>query len=87
MRGVSRGCGLKVYVNTVFDEIFSADAQEVVLPGDEGELSLMDFHQPIVCRLIKGNLKIISGKKIDNIHIIDGVAHMEGNTLKIMAEV
>lgn len=78
---------MKVYVNTVFEEIFSGDAREVVLPGDEGELSVMDFHQPIVCRLAKGNLKIISKKKVDNIRIVDGVAHMEGNTLKIMAEV
>ena len=81
---------MRVYLNTVFDELYSQDAREVVLPGDEGELSLMDFHQPVICRLIEGNIRIISSltrHKEDNIHILDGVAHMEGNVLKIMAEV
>ena len=78
---------MKVYINTVFDELYSQDAREVILPGDEGELSIMDFHQPVICRLIEGNIKIISRQKEDLIRIKDGVAHMEGNTLKIMAEV
>ncbi len=79
---------MKVYLKTVFDEIYSRnDAREVVLPGDEGELSIMDFHQPLICRLTEGNVKILSSQKIDFIKIKDGVAHMEGNTLKIMAEI
>jgi F-type H+-transporting ATPase subunit epsilon len=88
---------MKVYINTVFEEIYSGDAKEVVLPGDEGELSLMDFHQPIVCRLISGVVKIIPPKtkasegpslnSVKSIQIVDGIAHMEGDTLNIMAEV
>lgn len=79
---------MRVYLNTVFEELYSADAREVVLPGDDGELSVMDFHQPVVCRLIEGDVKIISSqKKEKTIHILDGVAHMEGNILQIMAEV
>ena len=78
---------MKVYLNTVFDELYSGDAREVVLPGDEGELSIMEFHQPVICRLIEGNIRIRSRQKEDLIKIKDGVAHMEKNTLKIMAEV
>lgn len=78
---------MKVYLNTVFDEIYSRnDASQVVLPGDEGELSIMDFHQPVICRLTEGSVKILSSQKVDFIKIKDGVAHMEGNTLKIMVE-
>jgi F0F1-type ATP synthase epsilon subunit len=91
---------MKVRVNTVFEEVYSAEAEEVILPGDEGELSIMDFHQPIVCRLAKGAVRIISRlpastklaggqahRSVKSIPIIDGIAHMEGDTLKIMAEV
>ena len=79
---------MKVYINTVFDEIFSSEAREVVLPGEEGELSVMDFHQPIICRLAAGRIKIISSqKKEELIPVMNGVAHMEGNVLSIMAEV
>ncbi|MDO8536205.1 MAG: hypothetical protein Q7S30_04275 [Candidatus Omnitrophota bacterium] len=78
---------MKVYINTVFEEVYSGEAKEVVLPGDEGELSVMNFHQPIVCRLAKGTVKIISHRNVKSIPVIDGIAHMEGNVLKIMAEV
>ena len=78
---------MKVYINTVFEEVCSTEAEEVVLPGDEGELSLMNFHQPIVCRLTKGVVRIISPHSVKSIPITDGIAHMEGDTLKIMAEV
>ncbi len=78
---------MKVYINTVFEEVYSGDAKEVVLPGDEGELSLMNFHQPIVCRLAKGTVRIILPQGVKSIPITDGIAHMEGDTLKIMAEV
>jgi len=47
-----------------------------------------DFHQPIICRLAAGKIKIISSQKEERlIPVIDGVAHMEGNVLNIMAEV
>ena len=78
---------MKVYINTVFEEVYSGEAKEVILPGDEGELSVMDFHQPIVCRLAQGAVRIISHRSVKSIPIIDGIAHMEGDTLKIMAEV
>ena len=78
---------MKVYINTVFEEVYSAQAEEVVLPGDEGELSVMNFHQPIVCRLTKGVVRIILNRSVKSIPVIDGIAHMEGNILKIMAEV
>ena len=78
---------MKVYINTVFEEVYSGEAKEVVLPGDGGELSIMNFHQPIVCRLAAGAVKIISHRSVKSIPIMDGIAHMEGDTLKIMAEV
>ena len=78
---------MRVLINTVFEEVYSGDAKEVVLPGDEGELSIMDFHQPIVCRLTKGAVRIIAHRSVKSIPITDGIAHMEGDTLRIMAEV
>jgi len=79
--------GVKVYINTVFEQVYSGEAKEVVLPGNEGELSIMDFHQPIVCRLAKGAIKIIAHRSVKSIPITDGIAHMEGDMLKVMAEV
>jgi len=78
---------MRLRINTVFEEIHSGEAEEVVLPGEDGELSVKDFHQPIVCRLMAGAIRIIARRSVKSIHITDGIAHMEGDTLKIMAEV
>ncbi len=55
----------------------------VVLPGEEGELSVMDFHQEIVACLKKGIVKV---DKKHSIRIKKGIARMEGNELSILVE-
>jgi len=55
----------------------------VVLPGEEGELSVMDFHQEIVACLKDGIVKI---DKKHSIHIKKGIARMEGNELSVLVE-
>ena len=56
---------------------------EVILPGAEGELCLLDFHQPIVSYLKKGVIKIKPGHSI---RIKKGIARMEGNELVVLIE-
>ncbi|MDP8297481.1 MAG: hypothetical protein RAP41_04780 [Candidatus Orphnella occulta] len=55
----------------------------VILPGEEGELSIMDFHQPIVACLKEGTVKIDHS---DSIRIKKGIARMEGNELSVLVE-
>ncbi|MDP8297384.1 MAG: hypothetical protein RAP41_04285 [Candidatus Orphnella occulta] len=55
----------------------------VILPGEEGQLSIMDFHQPIVACLKKGVIKIDQSRSIQ---IKSGIARMEGNVLSVLVE-
>lgn len=55
----------------------------VVLPGEEGELSIMDFHQPIVACLKEGTVKI---DETHSVHIKKGITRMEGNELFVLVE-
>lgn len=46
---------------TVLDQanvIFNGIAGSVVLPGDEGEFEILDFHKPIVSFLTRGDIVI-----------------------------
>jgi F0F1-type ATP synthase epsilon subunit len=55
----------------------------VVLPGEEGEFSVMDFHQEIVACLKEGMVRV------DEKHFIrikKGIARMERNELSILVE-
>ncbi|MDD5116412.1 MAG: hypothetical protein PHW98_05045 [Candidatus Omnitrophica bacterium] len=56
---------------------------EVVLPGEEGELSIMDFHQPIISCLKDGSIRIDNKAPIV---IKSGVASMRDNQLVILVE-
>ena len=65
--------------STIFRELVSI----VVLPGEEGELSILDFHQPIIACLKDGMVRI------DNIApmvIKSGIASMQDNELVILVE-
>ncbi|MBU3933422.1 MAG: hypothetical protein KKH11_01995 [Candidatus Omnitrophica bacterium] len=55
----------------------------VVLPGEEGEFSVLDFHQPIVSCLKEGVVKIDEKQPVP---IKRGIARMEGNELFILVE-
>ena len=56
---------------------------EVILPGAEGELCILDFHQPIISYLKKGIIRIEPGPSIG---IKKGIARMEGNELVVLVE-
>lgn len=63
--------------------IFKDTASEVVLPGEEGELSILDFHQPIVSRLKDGVVKV---DQKHSIRIKKGIAKMEKDELFVLVE-
>lgn len=54
----------------------------VILPGEEGELSVLDFHQHMIAKLKKGTVKV------DKYHMFieKGIAKAEDNELVILAE-
>jgi len=55
---------------------------QAVLPGEDGQLCIMDFHQPIVSCLKKGLLKIDD----KSIAIKNGIARMYADKLVILVE-
>jgi F0F1-type ATP synthase epsilon subunit len=63
----------------MFEDIVSS----AVLPGSDGEISILDFHQPIIACLRSGVIKI--NNKI-SITIKEGIAGMDDNKMIILAE-
>jgi F0F1-type ATP synthase epsilon subunit len=57
------------------DELYTGLAQEVILPTKDGQLTILDFHQPIVSRLSAGVI-CIDKRKIFKIK--DGIIKMSG---------
>ncbi|MDD5408590.1 MAG: hypothetical protein PHC71_00645 [Candidatus Omnitrophica bacterium] len=65
--------------STIFQELASL----VVLPGEEGELSILDFHQPVISCLKDGIIRI-DGKP--PMVIKNGIASMQDNELIVLVE-
>ncbi len=65
--------------STIFQELASV----VVLPGEDGELSILDFHQPIISCLQDGLIRI---DNITPMAIKNGIASMQNNELVVLVE-
>ena len=57
----------------------------IVLPGQEGELSILDFHQPVIACLKAGLIKV-DAKTPASIKIKKGIAGMNGRELIVLVE-
>lgn len=89
---------MRVSVLDTWEALYEGNAQEVLLPGDDGELGILDFHHPMLCRLRQGVIQILrraqppGGRgrgraQIDaRIPIRDGIARMAGNELTVLVE-
>jgi len=78
--------------------VFEGNVEEAILPGEDGELCVLDFHHPFLYRLRRGmiqlkrsgarpGVRVMGGQRAEvRIAIMDGVARMAGNELVIVGE-
>ena len=60
---------------------FAGTANRIVLPGEEGELSVMDFHAPMLCALTNGSVQIDDTV----VAVRGGLARVDRNIVTIVA--
>lgn len=65
----------KITLLTPKEELYVGFAEEVILPTEEGQLTVLDFHQPMLTRLTKG---VISVDKRWLFSINDGIINTTG---------
>lgn len=68
----------KVILLTPKEELYVGLALKVVLPAEGEELTILDFHQPILTRLTKGTISIDDRWLFS---IKDGVVQVSGSEL------
>jgi len=68
---------------TKAENLYEDSVSEVVLPGEEGELTILDFHQSIVSCLKEGSI-IVDDKEL--LSIKQGIAKMYDSQLAILVE-
>jgi F0F1-type ATP synthase epsilon subunit len=77
---------MHVVIRDVKGVFFDGFVKEVILPGEDGELSIWDFHQTLVSCLREGDIILGFGKDMPkkSVHINAGVAKFERSELGIM---
>lgn len=74
---------MRVLVLGLKQIIWQGRTKEVVLPTDDGEMCVLDFHQPFLVKLNKGDIRLGAG--VSKVPIAEGIARMLGNELTILA--
>jgi len=66
--------------------LFEGFTRQAILPGEDGEFSVWDFHQTLIAALKKGMVILHSGKTIapERIEIGSGIATLDRNELMIL---
>ena len=72
---------LRVTMFQACRRLFGGTATQVVLPGTEGEVGVLDFHAPMLCALAEGEVQIDAAR----IPVRGGLARVEHNTVTILA--
>ncbi|MGB0272797.1 MAG: ATP synthase F1 subunit epsilon [Opitutales bacterium] len=67
-------------------KVFSAEADQVVLPTESGETGILTGHVPLVTKLIAGELKVLKGGQADFIAVDHGFVKVLGNTVSVLTE-
>ncbi|MFY9403013.1 MAG: hypothetical protein WAQ07_06400 [Candidatus Omnitrophota bacterium] len=62
--------------------IWEGQADQVALPAKEGQMCVLDFHQPFAARLMNGSI-VFNNKKIE---VKDGIAYMRSNNLTVFVQ-
>jgi F0F1-type ATP synthase epsilon subunit len=79
--------------------IWKGRSKEVILPVEDGEVCILDFHQPFLIRLRKGDVRFsVFGSRLSvlaehrapstehRVPIQDGIAFMRSNELTVFVE-
>ena len=72
---------LRVTLFQARHRLFNGTATQVVLPGEEGELAVLDFHAPMLWALTEGDVQIDEAY----FPVRSGIARVERNVVTIVA--
>lgn len=79
---------IHVEVVSAEEQIFSGEAEFVVLPGEAGELGIYPHHTPLVTRIKPGAVRINMPGQVDEVYVFvaGGVLEVEPTAVTVLAD-
>lgn len=66
--------------------VFAGEADQVDLPGAEGDLGVLAGHAPIVTALRPGIVRVVAHGRDEKFVVLGGVAEFSASTLNVLAD-
>ena len=79
---------IHVDVVSAEEQIFSGEAEYVVLPGESGELGIYPKHTPLITRIRPGvvRIKLADKAELDTVFVAGGILEVQPNTVTVLAD-
>jgi F-type H+-transporting ATPase subunit epsilon len=66
--------------------LMSVDADQVVVPGDDGDFTVLAGHAPVISTLLPGVLDVTAGSVRKRLFVKSGFAEVDPTRLTVLAE-
>lgn len=77
---------LTVDILTPQAQIFSGEADEVLVPTVKGELGILPNHVSLLTQLLPGELQVKNGSKTESIAIMGGYLEVNANKVNVLGD-
>ncbi len=77
---------LKVKIVTPYRALAEVEADEVVIPGEAGEMGILPGHAALVSTLGMGELRCVSGGEVKRLAVFGGFVEVDRDVVTVMAE-
>lgn len=77
---------LTVDVLTPQAQVFSGEADEVLVPTVTGELGILPNHVSLLTQILPGELKVVNGSKTEIIAIMGGYLEVNANKVNVLGD-
>lgn len=67
-------------------EIFSGEADVVIVPGEGGELGILPEHMPLLTRVKPGTIRIQKGSEEEIIYVSGGMMEVQPDRVTVLAD-
>ncbi len=66
--------------------LFESDAESVIVPGEEGQMTILGRHAPLLSTLTKGSVNVATGSGNKSFDITEGFIEVSEDSVTILAK-
>ncbi len=74
----------KLIITKIDEPVFNGEALSVTLPGEDGELTVLPHHEPLITRLKQGTISVTTESGTEQYPVESGVVEIANNSVTVL---